>query len=126
MKASINALMQQIKSGKRLSDKARIVKFLRETPYSTLSTIEQKLGLLRSTSSARVSELMDIGLIEERGTQKRANGYETLFAVQTDPSKQARNALNRKKEKYQHWLKSGKTMFDDIMPFNVKKALETI
>lgn len=123
MRASIEALLNQINSGKMECDAARVLNHIKNYPYSTSSEIERKLNMLHQTTSARLTNLLDIGIIEERGNRKTSRSKETYFKFQPDPAKQKRNAAKRKAEKFQKWIKKGIGQFGEIIQPEVKQSL---
>lgn len=124
MKAKIEALLKQIHSGKRLSDKARILEFIMKHPYCTTIDVEVKLNMLHQTSSARISDLLDLGVIEERGTKATATSSFTYLKFQPSYLKQVLNAKKRKKEKYNHWLSKGLNDFKEFINPQLKQELQ--
>lgn len=123
MKPKIKALLNQIKNGKLNTDKARVLHHIKNHPYSTLSEIERKLNMIHQTASARVSDLLDMGLIQETGTKKTARSQETYFRFQPNFQKQNTNATKRKEEKYKRWVKTGLTQFEEFINPNLKSEL---
>lgn len=123
MKPKIKALLNQIKNGKLNTDKARVLHHIKNHPYSTLSEIERKLNMIHQTASARVSDLLDMGLIQEMGTKKTARSQETYFRFQPNFQKQNTNATKRKEEKYKRWVKTGLTQFEEFINPNLKSEL---
>lgn len=123
MRASIEALLNQINSGKMESDAARILNHIKNYPFSTCSEMERKLNMLHQTLSARLTDLLDLGIIEERGNRKTSRSKETYFKFQPDPAKQKRNAAQRKAEKFQKWIKKGLGQFGEIINPEVKQSL---
>lgn len=124
MKPKIEALLKQIHSGKRMSDNARILDYIMKHPFTTTSEVEIKLNMLHQTASARISDLLDIGVIEEKGKKESARSSFTYLKYQPNPSKQIENALKRKKEKYSHWLKKGLTHFKEFINPSLEQQLK--
>ncbi len=123
MKPRIKALLQQISSGKLKTDMARVLNHIKAYPYSTLPEIERKMNLKHETASARVSDLLDMGLIEEQGVKKTAIGHYTYFKFQPNIQAQNKNAHLRKKAKYDNWLKKGITQFEEFLNPTLKLEL---
>ncbi|MCB0448445.1 MAG: MarR family transcriptional regulator [Gelidibacter sp.] len=124
MKAKIQALLKQIHSGKRQSDKARVLDFVMKHPYCTTVDVEVKLNMLHQTASARISDLLDLGVIEERGTKETATSNFTYLKYQPDYLQQVINSRNRKKDKYDNWVKKGLTQFNDLINPELKFQLQ--
>ena len=126
MTPRIQALLHQVHSGKLQTDMARILHHIKKHPYTTLSELKRKLNMKHQTASARVSDLLDMGLIEEKDTKKSHHSFETYFTYQSDIRKQEHNAKKRKKTKYQHWLKKGLSQFEDLINPELKQELKQV
>lgn len=105
----IEALLNQIRSGKMENDKARVLNFIQKNPHATIQDIEIGLNLYHETASARVSDLEDIGVIEVSKT-----GRYSHLVYQDDPKKQKVNAFLRKCEKFERWKKKI-VKFEDLL-----------
>lgn len=112
MTPKINALLDQIKSGKMENDKARVLDFIQKNPHATIQDIEINLNLYHETASARVSDLQDLGVVEVSKTER----YSHLI-YQDNPKKQKVNAFLRKKEKFDRWKKRAKK-FEGLLTDN--------
>ena len=123
MTPRIKALLDQIHSGKLQSDMARVLHHIKNYPYTTLTELERKLNMKHQTASARVSNLLDLGLIEEQGTKKSLHSFQTYFKFQPSSLKQIHNARKRKKQKYEHWLKKGLSQFEEFINPQLKQEL---
>ena len=123
MTPRVKALLDQISSGKLQTDMARILHHIKTYPYTTLTELERKLNMKHQTASARVSDLLDLGLIEEQGTKKSHHSFQTYFKFQPNISKQEYNARKRKRTKYQHWLKKGLSQFEELITPSLKHEL---
>ena len=126
MNPRVKALLNQIHSGKMQSDMVRILYYIKKHPFTTLPEIERKLNLLNQTASPRISDLLDLGLIEESGETKKGNSTYSYFRFQPDPNKQTKNAFERKKIKFNHWRKKGLSQFKDLINSNLIKELKCI
>lgn len=124
MKPKIQALLKQIHSGKRMSDNARILDYVMKHPYCTTSDVEIKLNMLHQTASARISDLLDMGVIEERGKKETAKSSFTYLKYQSSALKQIINAKKRKQDKYKNWLNKGMTQFSEFINPNLKAELQ--
>ncbi|MDY8137602.1 helix-turn-helix domain-containing protein [Aquimarina sp. 2201CG5-10] len=123
MKARIKTLLNQIQSGRLETDISRVLDHIKTHPFTTLPEIKKKLCLAHQTASARISDLLDLGLIEEKGEKKTSNGTYSYFKFQPDYQKQECNASKRKKEKYDYWVKKGLTQFKEFINPKLKKQL---
>jgi len=65
-KASNNANKLQELTGKKLSDKQRILDYLRDYKRISIFSCINDLGMLYQTASARLSDLHDDGIITQR------------------------------------------------------------
>ncbi len=107
MKAKIKALLFQIESGKMDSDKAKILNYLMMYD-SNIIRLGQALQMKHQTLTARLSDLMDLGVINSiEGVNLRGISY-SIYVYQPNEQIQEMNAYNRKLERYYKWLKKGK------------------
>jgi predicted DNA-binding transcriptional regulator len=125
MKPKIKALLNQISSGKLKTDMARVLYYIKTHPYTTLPEIERKLFLKHETASARVSDLLDIGIIEEQGVKKTVLGHYTYFKFQPDIRAQEANSAERKFQKFKIWRNKW-VQFEEFIAPSLKKELSTI
>lgn len=115
MKAKIKALLFQIESGKMDNDKVRILNYLMMHD-SNIIRLGQALQMKHQTLTARLSDLMDLGVIDSiRLTNLNGLSY-SMYFYQKNEEVQEINAYNRKLERYHKWLKKG----DEFKNFVVK------
>lgn len=123
MKPKIKALINQVNSGQLTSDLSRILHHIKLHPYTTLPEVKRKLSISHQTASARISDLLDLGVIEEKGSKKTAKSSHTYFKYQPDISIQIINSKKRKKEKYNYWVKKGLIQFKEFMNPELREKL---
>lgn len=99
---SAEAFLHQIESGKRTTDAMRVYMCLLmnglNNQKSTLKAIQSQLSLSHGTSTARLSELCDMGVIYEDD-----NGY---FHI-TPSDRVGEYAARREDARYKKWKKLG-------------------
>ena len=100
--AKQTAFLKGIESGKFNTDKAKIYKILLNEPM-TLERLVLK-GWKHQTASARISDLMDLGLVKAYGVDN------SFFKVVTDPNEQKTLMQSRYEEKYNQWARKGESM----------------
>lgn len=123
MKPRVQSLLNQINSGQLKNDMSRILNHIKTYPLTTLPEIKRKLGIVHQTASARISDLLDMGLIEEKEEKKTTTGVHSYFKYQPDPRIQSINALKRKKEKFENWKKKGINQFQEFINNDLKREL---
>ena len=102
---SIKALKELTNSGKKLSYRNKILKFIIERNGANLYEIESILGIKWRTASARVSELQDDGIIYVSDTFN--DGKNSVFAFESDSRVQFSNRFIRNSIKEIEWRKKG-------------------
>lgn len=107
--AKIQALEKQIQSGNIKTLHAKILRYARQRRGFFIMELQQILSIARSTATARVSELEDMGLVkyvEARnvGFAKDKQGY---FKAILDEEGQKRHRWIRRSKKYNRWLNTG-------------------
>ena len=109
MKAKIEALLNQIQSGNIKTLHAKILNYAQKKKGFFIREIEEVFKVARSTATARVSELEDMGLIKNMG------GYQTRYAKDKQgyyrylvtEEEQKKHRWLRRSQKYNRWLNSG-------------------
>ena len=104
----LKALLNQIQSGKRMSDNARVLDYV----------------MKHQTASARISDLLDIGVIENKGNKETATSTFSYLKYQPNILNQTINAKKRKQEKYKNWLRKGMTQFSEYINPQLKQELQ--
>lgn len=104
------SFLLECQTGKRQSRRHQVYKVIREYGHITLNGICHKLGDAKmSTVSGRVSELLDMGLIEEWKSPVVINHHrQSAFKPVYDPDEQKRLSYERTRERYEKWVKLGK------------------
>lgn len=100
--AKQTAFLKGIQSGNFNTQKAKIYKILINEPKTLQGLV--LLGFAEKTSSARISDLMDLGLVRAYGQDN------SFFKVVTDPTEQRLLMQSRKENTYQNWVKKGENM----------------
>jgi hypothetical protein len=98
--AKRNAFINGIESGSFNNTKAKIYDLLKKRPL----TLDELVlyGFKKETASARISDLMDLGLIKSSGNNV------SFFEVITDPLEQDLQMKARSQEGYEKWIKRGR------------------
>lgn len=112
-KTRLKALLRQIESGKLKTDAARILQYIIENKYTSRPLISDALDMKLQTVVARVSDLLDLGIIEVVPTDQETD-YEILTHV-PDTIRQMDNAFERRKAKFNAWKKRGMKEFGDFL-----------
>lgn len=97
--AKRNAFISGIESGKFNTDKAKIFNLLREKPMKLEQLIAY--GFPEKVASARISDLMDLGLVSANGDDK------SIFFVVTDQKQQEMLMQFRQNKAFVNWRKKG-------------------
>lgn len=109
-KASTETFLEQVRSGNTLTDKQPIYLEIKKNPGITLLDLKRKLKIQHQTVSARLSELMDLGIVEILATQTRIGviklSYDSILIDQEDERKINDNILARSEKRFQKALKS--------------------
>ena len=122
MKAKIDALLEQLKSGKLENDRALLLMaFINYPKGLTIYDIRNSYtNMMDSTIKARITELLDFGMIEEIGKVKRKvennklRSY-TLYQYQPEEKTWVINADKRRRALFNNKLKSLKLHYADLM-----------
>jgi hypothetical protein len=108
------ALMQQINSGKMESDSARILDYYKNLyPGGSIAPfVGQRLGIKgSSTVKARITQLLDLGILKCGGKLKHQGYNHTVFLYEPDPERWDTLADVRHYDKFQIWIARGENEF---------------
>lgn len=113
---SIKALQWQIESGKMKSDMARILAVAMEGGGFNSEQMRVKLQFdKKSTCNARISGLLDLGLIRAVGDLKVQKFSHTIFLYEPDPEEQKSLAKQRRIDKFWKVLNRLHNEFPDLL-----------
>lgn len=114
--ASTESFLEQIRSGRLLNDKQRIYAHIKKHPGITLNDLSRGTRIVIQTASARLSDLMDMGVVEVIATTKRIGAVslssDSMLRIVEDESKILENKKLRSHKKFQRAIKSVLT-FDE-------------
>lgn len=109
-KASTETFFEQIRSGKLLNDKQRVYAYIKKHPGITLNDLSRGLKMLIQTVSARLSDLMDMGVVEVIATTTRIGNvsisYDSQLIVVEEETRITENKLKRSKIKFKRAIKA--------------------
>jgi len=103
-KNSIDALITQIESGKLTNDAGRILSYIltldsyKGNPTSI--EISNLTGILHRTVTARLIDLLDLGLIDYAGTQTQRGKNRSTYKYISNPADRIRLSRRRENERY--------------------------
>jgi len=83
--AKIQAWLTQIESGKAQSDAAKILQLMRKQHFSTIEEISAALNMVKSTVTARMTSLLELGIIYRCGNRKVNGRNYQLYMFVSDP-----------------------------------------
>lgn len=109
-RASVETFLLQINSGKTKTDKAKIYKYIRRNERTHKEAIMRDLNMSHQTVTARLSGLLDMGVIEvvEVAENALSNSRISRFKVQYDPAQIQKNKINRDVVKFNKWKAKAK------------------
>jgi len=104
--ASYKTFMHQLATGKIETDKTRLYNYILKFPKLTLNEIRINLNMKHQTVSARLSDLLDIGVVCVTGTKERKNetrlNMDSILEIEENESNIQANFENRQKQKVKH------------------------
>lgn len=108
--ASLETFFEQIRSGKLMNDKQIVYNAIQKSSGITLMDLKRRLKMQHQTVSARVTDLLDMGVVEVIGTQKRIGAIsitqDSMFVVQENTDIIIHNKKIRLEKKFQRALKN--------------------
>lgn len=109
-KASTETFFEQIRSGKLINDKQRIYAYVKKHPGITLNDLSRGTRIVIQTASARLSDLMDMGVIEVLATTKRigsvALSHDSMLRVVEDETLIIENKKKRSQNKFKRAIRA--------------------
>lgn len=119
MKPKVKAYLKQIESGQIKTDKARILKYIIDNNGGNIIHLRSLLNIKHQTLTARISDLLDDGIIYVKGTFN--DGKYSKFAYEPDKEKQKENRKKRRYDKYLQWKSKGEGFKDLIQEERIKE-----
>lgn len=120
MNTKVKALLHQIETGKMKTDLVKILDYIMVNEMTSRPLIADGLNMKLQTTVARVSDLLDMGIVEVIDCHDGIGSltfehldYEIL-KHQPDPIKVAKNAYERKRDKFEKWKKRGLNEFSEF------------
>lgn len=114
MKASTITFLQGVNSGTFNTQKAKIYRFLQRNHNATKNYIIKELRMSHQTVTARLSDLLDLGVVEVAGTKKTDISTLSQFRVVVDPERIESNRKNREFEKVKTLQKKVKSVCENL------------
>jgi hypothetical protein len=121
MKAQYLTYQELVESGKLSKNRQKVYMAIKRLNEPTLYSISLVTMLPEKTVSGRISELMDLGIVEvakTRTEQYMKSGCKThvsLFRVVTDPEKIKRNIEQQKRFKFRKTCKALVTKYPEFL-----------
>lgn len=101
--ASYKTFLHQLATGKIDTDKTRLYNYILKFPKLTLNEIRINLNMKHQTISARLSDLLDMGVVFISGTKERKNSerltLDSILEIEENESKIQANFEKRQKQK---------------------------
>lgn len=122
-KASIETYLNQLNNGKTKKDAARIYRFIKSNPLCQKDDLIRELKMTHQTVTARLSDLMNKGVVVVKGTSKTVTSTLSLFKVEERVEFIKNNIQEREKVSFNNWLKQGKNKFSKFLTQEVLESL---
>lgn len=100
--------------------------YIWRNPGATILQMRVDLCVAHQSITPAISNLLDIGLIREIGTERVGDSYYSRFQFVPDTEAQNKLSIARHQEKYRQWVKKGIEEFSDLMPTNIFTELDLI
>lgn len=124
--ASYQNFLQQIQSGKITTDKQRVYQEIKNNTNITLRELRKTLKMKHQTVSARLSDLLDLGVVEICGTKETVkNGHisiDSKLKVQEIEMLIEKNQEERNQERFKRSVLNVLS-FDDHLDEETKNNL---
>jgi hypothetical protein len=118
---------QQLESGAIRTKTVKVLYHLQrlETHPGLVTTdiLRETLGYSHQTLTAILSQLQDLGMIKVIGTVRSQKGSYSSWKYVSDREEQKILERERKREKYDQWVKRGLDEFDELLSFEIRRAL---
>tara|TARA_R110002012_G_scaffold219820_2_gene391303 strand:- start:7 stop:396 length:390 start_codon:yes stop_codon:yes gene_type:complete len=124
-KASIKTYIANLNCGKNEADAARVYQFIQEYTRTNKNEIIQVLKMPHQTVTARLSDLLDRGVITIEGEDDSNTSPLSRFVIVTDISKVEYYAHKRLLSKFENWKKQGLSRFSELLTEEMKQELIT-
>lgn len=119
----------QVQTGKLLNDRQRLYSHIKKHPGITLGDLARATRIVLQTCSARVSELMDAGIVYAPGKTgvigMVKSTMDSMLYVQEDPGKIQDNRKIRSEKKFHRAVKALQA-FDEHLTDDLRMALAAL
>ena len=105
--ASDKTFYSILSDGELKSTSDKVLNTVRKLRRCTKVEIMKANGMSHQTVTARLSELMDSGLIKVANTRKGSRSFLSIFSPETNKEQVAVNASIRERARFEKWLKKG-------------------
>ena len=124
--ASDKTFYSILSDGELKSARDKVLNTVRKLRRCTKVEIMKANGMSHQTVTARLSELMDSGLIKVANTRKGSRSFLSIFSPETNKEQVAVNASIRERARFEKWLKKGeefKHLINEQVNLNVRLSV---
>ena len=109
--------------GKLIHKRLVVLDFILRHPGCDLYDISLQTGLPVQTASARLSELMDEGMVKEDGQRMRGNSTFAILEFVANKEEQEKLAESRRKAKFVAWLQRGLSEYRELTTLKMREQM---
>mgnify|MGYP003660051141 CR=1 FL=1 len=121
--ASYETFLLQINRGKTSTDKAKIFNYIKRYPCCHKNNIIDSLEMTHQTVTARLSGLLDLGVIRVSSELLSSKSCLSKFVVQEDAEFILISQEQRKIQKFEQWKAKGLRDFQELISNETRARL---
>lgn len=127
--AAVETFLEQIRRRNIKTNKTTIYRTIKKFKGCTKDDLIVRLKMPHQTVTARISDLMDLGLVEVSATKQIIGNegffYVSQFKIQEEPLNIKKNQYNRRLMRFKR-LKKQLNQFTDIIPEDLLESINVL
>lgn len=124
--AKIQTYMLALQNGSIRGNVMEVLDFVYRNHGASILQMRVELNIAHQSLTPAVSNLLDLGLIREIGTERVNDSVYSKYEFVPDAEEQNKLADLRRRDKFRNWIKKGVDEFSDLMPQIVLTELDLI
>lgn len=122
--AKIQTYMLALQNGSIRGNVMEVLDFVYRNHGASILQMRVELNIAHQSLTPAVSNLLDLGLIREIGTERVNDSVYSKYEFVPDAEEQNALAKAREFNKFKSWVKQGLKEYDHLMTNNLREALK--
>jgi predicted DNA-binding transcriptional regulator len=122
--AKIQTYMLALQNGSIRGNVMEVLDFVYKNHGASILQMRVELNIAHQSLTPAVSNLLDLGLIREIGTERVNDSVYSRYEFVPDAEEQDTLAKVREFNKFRNWIKQGLKEYDHLMTNSLREALK--